>query len=119
MLSAPDDEYPGAIIDENIAKKALEWRTDPSKTYLSVKVGIGSNLLSFIFDKRIYFGQDVDIDVDGDTVEETYDSTIFIPGENDLAAITCSPRVDIFGRDNTIKLEIIIGQYLISATPQG
>lgn len=117
MLSAPNDSYPDAIIDENIAKKALSWRTDPSKTYLSVKVGAASNLFSFIFDKRIYFGQSVDIDVDGDTVEETYTSTVFIPSEDGLVAITCSPSIHLFGPGgNTIRLEISIGQYLISAT---
>lgn len=117
MLSAPDDGYPDAIIDENIAKKTLEWRTDPSKTYLSVKVGANSNLFSFIFDKRIYFGQGVDIDVDGDTVEETYVSTVFIPSEDGLAAIMCSPSIRRFGPGgNTIRLEISIWQYIISAT---
>lgn len=117
MLSAPDDEYPGAIIDENIAKKALSWRTDPSKTYLSVKVRTAGNLFSFIFDKRIYVGQGVDIDVDGDTVEETYASTIFVPDDSGIIALMCMPSIDLFGPGgNTIRLEISIGQYLSSAT---
>lgn len=116
VLSAPDDSYPDAIIDENIAKKALSWRTDPSKIFLSVKVTIGS-VFSFIFDKRIYFGQDVDIDIDGDTVEEIYASAVFMPSEDGLAALTCTPQVYLFGPGgNTIRLEINIGQYLISAT---
>ena len=117
MLSAPNDSYPDAIIDENIAKKALEWRTDPNKTYLSVKIGGDGNLFNFIIDKRIYSGQKVDIDIDGDKVEEIYASAVFIPSEDGLAAFTCIPQVRLFGPGgNTIKFEISIKPYLISAT---
>ena len=117
VLSAPDDSYPGAIIDENIAKKALSWKVDPSKTYLSVKVGANDNLLNFIFDRRNYFGQSVDIDLDGDKVEELYASAVFVPSEDSLVVTTCIPQVDTFGPGgNTIRLEISIAQYLISAT---
>ena len=117
MLSAPDDSYPDAIIDENIAKKALSWKTDPSKTYLSVKVGGNGNLLNFIFDRRSYFGQSTDIDLDGDKVEETYVSTLFVPDEGSITAIMCRPEIDQFGLGgNTIRLEIRIMSYLIPVT---
>ena len=117
MLSAPNEDYPDAIIDENIAKKALSWKTDPSKTYLSVKVGGGGNLFNFIIDKRIYFGEGVDIDIDGDKVDEIYASAVFIPSEEGLTVTTCIPQVHRFGPGgNTIRFEISIGQYIISAT---
>ena len=116
VLSAPNDSYPDAIIDENIAKKALSWKTDPSKIFLLIKVRVESLLFSFIVDKRIYFGQDTDIDLDGDKVEEAYTSTIFMQDDSSLAAFMCSPQIDIFGPGNTIRLKISITEMTIPTT---
>ena len=116
VLSAPNDSYPNAIIDENIAKKALSWKTDPNKIFLLIKVRVESVLLSFILDKRTYIGQSTNIDLDGDKVEEQYISTIFMLDDSSLAAFMCSPSVHLFGPGNTIRLEISIVEMTIPTT---
>lgn len=105
VLSAPDDSYPDAIIDENIAKKALSWKTDSSKIFLSIKVSVGGILINFIIDKRTYMTRQDDGII----------STFFVPADRGLGAIMAYPSITEV-EPSTIAFTLRVQQYLISAT---
>ena len=92
VLSAPNDSYPDAIIDENVIKKVLAWRTDPNKQYLSVKRLSGGSITNFVFDRRSYYGQD-------NGTEEIYTCTQIEPELSDppTEVYLTIARIDLVG----------------------